>query len=73
MLFGDDLALKHKSVHDSSIFKGLAAFIGIYIFYLVETLMQSRRSKSNNKVNLTMWTKKNHLIIQSFDFQENAE
>jgi len=53
MLFSEDLDSLHTSTHDNSIYKGLAAFIGIYVFYLIETAMQLKQIKpKNNKVQI---------------------
>jgi hypothetical protein len=36
--------------HNEGVYKGLGAVVGIYVFYLIEKVMQIRRAKKEKKV-----------------------
>lgn len=44
----------HENEHNSAILKGLAVLVGIYIFFLIETLLQICKSDSTKKVSLNI-------------------
>ena len=37
--------------HNEGVYKGLGAVVGIYVFYLIEKIMQIRRARKEKKVN----------------------
>ena len=36
--------------HDSGVYKGLGAVVGIYVFFLIEKIMQMRRARIEKRV-----------------------
>jgi hypothetical protein len=38
------------SSHDSGVYKGLAAIVGIYVFFLIEKIMHMRRARKEKRV-----------------------
>jgi hypothetical protein len=36
--------------HNEGVYKGLGAVVGIYVFYLIEKIMQIRRARKEKKV-----------------------
>ena len=37
--------------HNEGVYKGLGAVVGIYIFFLIEKIMQMRRARKEKRVN----------------------
>jgi hypothetical protein len=40
----------HSHSHNEGVYKGLGAVVGIYVFYLIEKIMQMRRARKEKKV-----------------------
>ncbi len=38
--------------HNAGVFKGLGAVVGIYVFYVIEKIMQIRRARKEKRVSL---------------------
>ena len=67
---------KHGSQSDHShtdgVYKGLGAVVGIYMFFLIERIMQIRRARKEKRVCIfqtdLIWLKCNHFFKQKSEF-----
>jgi hypothetical protein len=42
------------SDHNDGVYKGLGAVVGIYVFFLIEKIMQMRRARKEKRVKLAV-------------------